>query len=36
MAKAFMNIGENADKIGTLNMTPDLLQSVIGGLKADN
>lgn len=32
MAKAFMNIGENADKIGTLNMTPDLLQSIVNGV----
>ena len=29
MAKAFMEIGENAGKIGMLNMTPDLLQSLI-------
>ena len=29
MAKAFMNIGENAEKIGSLNMTPDLLQSIV-------
>ncbi len=28
MARAFMNLGENADKIGTLNMTPDLLQTI--------
>ena len=34
MAKAFMNIGENADKIGTLNMTPDLLQSIVDGAAA--
>ena len=33
MAKAFMNIGENADKIGTLNMTPDILQSIVAGVK---
>ncbi len=30
MAKAFMELGENAGKIGTLNMTPDLLQTIIG------
>ena len=29
MAKAFMNIGENAEKIGNFNMTPDLLQSIV-------
>ncbi|MCR5126340.1 MAG: SPFH domain-containing protein [Treponema sp.] len=32
MAKAFMNIGENAEKIGSLNMTPDLLQSIVGAI----
>lgn len=32
MAKAFMNIGENAEKIGSLNMTPDLLQSIVGAM----
>ncbi|WP_026513167.1 SPFH domain-containing protein [Butyrivibrio sp. LB2008] len=31
MAKAFMNIGENADKIGVLNLTPDLLQTITNG-----
>ena len=31
MAKAFMNIGENADKIGALNLTPDLLQTITNG-----
>lgn len=30
MAKAFMELGENAGKIGTINMTPDLLESIIG------
>ena len=30
MAKAFMELGENAGKIGTLNMTPDLLETIIG------
>ncbi|MBQ9609921.1 MAG: hypothetical protein IJV15_10835 [Lachnospiraceae bacterium] len=29
MAKAFMELGENAGKIGTLNMTPDLLETII-------
>ncbi|MBR1507912.1 MAG: hypothetical protein IJ619_07915 [Eubacterium sp.] len=29
MAKAFVELGENAAKIGTVNMTPDLLQSII-------
>lgn len=33
MAKAFMNIGDNADKIGNLNFTPDLLQSIVNGVK---
>lgn len=28
MAKAFMELGENAGKIGTLNMTPDLLAAI--------
>lgn len=32
MAKAFMNIGQNADKIGTLNFTPDLLQTIAAGI----
>ena len=32
MAKAFMNIGDNADKIGTINFTPDLLQTLTGGI----
>ncbi len=31
MAKAFMELGENAGKIGTLNMTPDLLETIVGG-----
>ena len=34
MAKAFVELGENAGKIGTLNMTPDIL-ATIAGLKAD-
>ena len=29
MAKAFLQIGENADQIGNLNITPDLLQSIL-------
>ena len=33
MAKAFMELGENAGKIGTLNMTPDLLESMINNKK---
>ena len=32
MARAFMNIGENAGKIGTFNMTPDLLQTIANGI----
>lgn len=36
MAKAFMNIGENAEKIGNFNMTPDLLQSIVAGKKLWN
>lgn len=32
MAKAFMNIGENADKIGNFNISPDLLQTIMGGI----
>ncbi len=32
MAMGFMNLGENADKIGTLNITPDLLQTITTGL----
>ncbi|MBO4457021.1 MAG: SPFH domain-containing protein [Butyrivibrio sp.] len=32
MAKGFMNIGENADKIGTFNLTPDLLQTIATGI----
>ncbi len=35
MARAFMNIGENADKIGTFNMTPDLLQTIANGIGAN-
>ena len=34
MAKAFVELGENAGKIGTLNMTPDIL-ATIAGLKAE-
>lgn len=30
MAKAFVELGENAGKIGTLNMTPDILQTIAG------
>ena len=30
MAKAFLQMGENAGKIGTLNMTPDLLEAITG------
>lgn len=33
MARAFMSIGENADKIGTFNMTPDLLQAIANGME---
>ncbi|MBR1851841.1 MAG: hypothetical protein IJ794_01495 [Lachnospiraceae bacterium] len=33
MAKAFLELGENAGKIGTLNMTPDLLESMINSKK---
>lgn len=33
MAKAFMEMGENARKIGTLNMTPDLLESIMNRKK---
>ena len=29
MAKAFLEIGTNADQIGNLNITPDLLQSIL-------
>ena len=36
MAMGFMNLGENADKIGTLNITPDLLQTITTGLAQDN
>ena len=34
MAKAFMELGENAGKIGTLNMTPDLLAAITDAGKA--
>ena len=30
MAKAFVELGENAGKIGTLNMTPDILATIAG------
>ncbi len=30
MAKAFAELGENAGKIGTLNITPDLLETIAG------
>jgi len=29
MAKAFLEIGANAEQIGNLNITPDLLQSIM-------
>ena len=29
MAKAFLNMGDNAEKIGTLNVTPDLLETIM-------
>ncbi len=32
MARAFMNIGDNAGKIGTFNLTPDLLQTIATGI----
>ncbi len=35
LAKAFMNIGENAGKIGTLNFTPELLESIAAGFKKE-
>ena len=35
MAKAFLEMGENADKIGSLNMTPDLLETVMGHTRRD-
>lgn len=35
MARAFMMMGENADKIGTLNMTPDILQAITAGAKSN-
>ena len=34
MAKAFMELGENAGKIGTLNMTPELLAAITDAGKA--
>ena len=33
MARGFMSIGENADKIGNFNITPDLLQTITQGIK---
>lgn len=33
MAKAFLEMGENADKIGSLNMTPDLLAGIMGQVR---
>ncbi len=35
MAKAFMNIGENAGKIENFNITPDLLKTIVSGLGPD-
>lgn len=35
MARAFMSIGENAEKIENLNMTPDLLKTIVNGVKKD-
>ena len=35
MAKAFMNIGENAGKIENFNITPDLLKTIVSGLGSD-
>ena len=36
MARAFMKIGENAGKIGTLNFTPDMLDTIAAGLKRND
>ena len=36
MAKAFLEIGENADRVGNLNITPDLLQSILQGGNVGN
>ena len=33
MARGFMSIGENADKIGNFNLSPDLLQTIAQGIK---
>ena len=33
MARAFMNIGENAGKIENFNISPDLLQTIMSGIK---
>jgi uncharacterized membrane protein YqiK len=35
MARGFMSIGENADKIGNFNLTPDLLQTIARGIKTE-
>lgn len=35
MAKAFASIGENAQKIGTLNFAPDVLESIARGFRAE-
>jgi hypothetical protein len=35
MARGFMSIGENAGKIGNFNITPDLLQTITQGIKAE-
>ena len=36
MAKAFLEIGANADQIGNLNITPDLLQSILQNGQGQN
>ena len=36
MALAFRELAENAQKIGTLNITPDLLDRIMGGAIAEN
>ena len=33
MARGFMSIGENADKISNFNITPDLLQTITQGMR---
>ena len=35
MARAFMNIGENAGKIENFNISPDLLQTIMSGIKTN-